>query len=183
MSRLNINNLTNENEDGAPKISGISTFSSTHYFVPPSGSTAERPSHADPGMIRFNTDSGHLEYYNGVEWTSVIVRESSPIGGRGLFGGGGGFDAPTTPNTARIDYVTIATTGNGIDFGDLTQARSNITGCSSPTRGVFGGGYTPTFVNTIDYVQIMSTGNAIDFGDMTIVSNHLAGCSNGHGGL
>ena len=44
MSRLNVNNLFNENEDGAPVVSGISTFSSPHYFVPPSGSTAQRPS-------------------------------------------------------------------------------------------------------------------------------------------
>ena len=37
MSRLNVGNLFNENEDGAPVVSGISTFSSPHYFVPPSG--------------------------------------------------------------------------------------------------------------------------------------------------
>ena len=65
MSRLNINNLTNENEDGSPRISGISTFSSPHYFVPPSGTTAERPSDPGEGMIRFNTDSGH--------WSIILV--------------------------------------------------------------------------------------------------------------
>ena len=43
MSRLNVGNLFNENEDGAPVVSGISTFSSPNYFVPPSGSTAQRP--------------------------------------------------------------------------------------------------------------------------------------------
>ena len=62
MSRLNVGNLFNENEDGAPVVSGISTFSSPHYFVPPSGSTAQRPQNPGEGMIRFNTDSGHLEY-------------------------------------------------------------------------------------------------------------------------
>ena len=65
MSRLNVGNLFNENEDGAPVVSGISTFSSPHYFVPPSGSTAQRPQNPGEGMIRFNTDSGHLEYYTG----------------------------------------------------------------------------------------------------------------------
>ena len=63
MSRLNVRNLFNENEDGGPVVSGISTFSSQYYFVPPSGSTAERPKNPDEGMIRFNTDSGRLEYY------------------------------------------------------------------------------------------------------------------------
>ena len=29
-----------------------------------------------------------------------------------------------------IDYVTIATTGNSIDFGDLTLARAGLAGLS-----------------------------------------------------
>ena len=223
MSRLNINNLTNENEDGSPKISGISTFSSTHYFVPPSGSTAERPSHADPGMIRFNTDSGHLEYYNGVEWTSVIVNNNELDGGnRGLFAGGfpttntidyitistlgnattfgtlsqtrysmsdsacssstrgvfgGGYASPVSSVVNTIDFVTISSTGNAQDFGDLTQARDYIGACSSSTRGIFGGGTAPTATNTIDYITIATTGNATDFGDMSINRRGYGSCA------
>ena len=76
MSRLNVGNLFNENEDGAPVVSGISTFSSPHYFVPPSGSTAQRPQNPGEGMIRFNTDSGHLEYYTGTHWADVITNNN-----------------------------------------------------------------------------------------------------------
>ena len=39
---------------------------------------------------------------------------------RGLFKGGW-INAPTIIN--NIDFVTIASTGNATDFGDLTQAR------------------------------------------------------------
>jgi hypothetical protein len=81
MSRLNVGNLFNENEDGAPVVSGISTFSSPNYFVPPSGSTAERPEDPGEGMIRFNTDSGHLEYYSGELWVDVIVNNQDLGGG------------------------------------------------------------------------------------------------------
>ena len=81
MSRLNVGNLFNENEDGAPVVSGISTFSSPNYFVPPSGSTAQRPSSPGEGMIRFNTDSGHLEYYTGTHWDDVIVNSPDLDGG------------------------------------------------------------------------------------------------------
>ena len=134
MSKLNVGNLYNEN--GSPNISGISTFSSTYYFVPPSGSTAERPSHADPGMIRFNTDSGHLEYYNGVEWTSVIVNNnelgvSGALGHRGLFMGG---IFPTPSGTNIIDFITISTLSNSTDFGDLPTATRGNAACSSSTR-------------------------------------------------
>jgi hypothetical protein len=65
----------------------------------------------------------------------------------------------------------------------LTQARYGLAGCSSSTRGVFGGGWTTQSVNTIDYVTIASTGNATDFGDLTAAVYGLAACSNAHGGL
>ena len=194
MSRLNINNLTNENEDGAPKISGISTFSSTHYFVPPSGSTAERPSHADPGMMRFNTDSGHLEYYNGVEWTSVIANNyqvgisTNPAGTSGGLGHrgvtAGGYVAPL--RSAVVDYVTISSLGNAISFGSLNVARSGSASCASATRGLFGGGFSgvsPNQSNTIDYITIASTGTVSTFGILSTYSETRGSCSSETRGL
>ena len=41
------------------------------------------------------------------------------------------------------------------------------------TRGVWGGGRTPTFINTIDYATITTTGNASDFGDLTVARESL----------
>ena len=80
---------------------------------------------------------------------------------RGLIAGG--YISPTGTN--NIEFVTIATTGDSQDFGDLTQGRSNFTGLSSSTRGVFAGGTNPGN-NIIDFVTIASAGNATDFGDM-----------------
>ena len=77
-----------------------------------------------------------------------------------------------------IEFVTIASTGDSTDFGDLSGVRANQGGVSSATRGVCGGGRTPTFVNIIEYITIASTGNATDFGDLTATRNYLAGCSN-----
>jgi hypothetical protein len=35
--------------------------------------------------------------------------------------------------------------GNAVDFGDLTQVKKQHLGaCHQSTRGIFGGGYTPT---------------------------------------
>ena len=100
-------------------------------------------------------------------------------GTRGVFGGG------TDDGVGKsdvIDYITIASTGNATDFGNLTQARET-TGASSSTRGIFGGGYTGSRVNTMDYVTIASTGNATDFGDFTEARDGAAGISNVNGGL
>ena len=165
MSKFNISRLTNENEDGAPRISGISTFSSTAFFEPPKGTTAQRPEFVQPGMIRFNTDSAHLEYYNGVEWTEVLVANNTLDGGaRGLFGGGyvpaGGGDQ------SRIDYITISSLGNAITFGNLSASRRGLSACGSATRGLFMGasGASP---QRIDFITYSSTGDATTFGTLS----------------
>ena len=192
MSRLNINNLTNENEDGSPRISGISTFSSAHYFVPPSGTTAERPQNPGEGMIRFNTDSGHLEYYTGEFWDDVIVNNyqigisTNPAGSSGGLGTraffGGGLDPATVSD---IEYLTISTLGNALVFGDLTGNRQRMGACASSTRGILAGGYTGAgFDDQIQKITIASTGNATDTGGiLTRSSNRLNGCSNSTRGL
>ncbi len=69
-----------------------------------------------------------------------------------------------TPASNVIDYITIATTGNATDFGDMTDSKGSFGGCiASPTRALRMGGYPGSDV--IDYVQIATTGNAADFGD------------------
>ena len=94
------------------------------------------------------------------------------------------------PHMNNIQFVTMASLGNAVDFGDALRAGYGCGGASS-TRGVTGGGYyqnAPTgesggFTNIIDYVQIMTTGNSVDFGDTTNTVRHIKGDSNGHGGV
>ena len=88
--------------------------------------------------------------------------------GRGLFGGG-----ITPANQTLIDSVIISTTGNAIDFGDLNYGRAiKDVGCSSSTRGMWGGGYVigGGDRNAIDYVTISSGGTASDFGDLNVAT-------------
>ena len=95
---------------------------------------------------------------------------------RGIFAGGSGPDGQAGPFTNRIQYVSIESAGNALDFGDLTNARGHFAGVSNLTRGVFCGGYSPANEpshggydkNIMDYVTIQSTGNATDFGDLTM---------------
>jgi len=90
------------------------------------------------------------------------------------------------PGSSRvniIDFYTIATLNDALDFGDLTSARDLLAGASSPTRAVFFGGETPSKVNIMDYIQFASEGDALDFGDLTASYYTSGGTSNGHGGL
>ena len=193
MSEIRVNSLGNETNTGGPVLSGITTFSGQQYFIPPTGTTAQRPSGCPPGSIRFNTDSAHLEYWNGLVWlefeaSSVELGNqlvSSSAGGTGVRGlTGGGY---VSERREEIDYFTISTLGNALDFGDLSEYRYWTSSCSSSTRGIWGGGgvspVSPNRTDRIDYVTIASTGDAIDFGNLDASRYGLGSCSNQTRGL
>ena len=198
MSEIRVDSIGNESNTGGPVLSGVTEFSGQQYFIPPKGTTAERPSDCPPGSIRFNTDSSHLEYWNGLVWlefeasnvelghnntaTDIFAAgDSAGLGTRALFGGG---YAPGDQNT--IDYISISTFGNAIDFGDLTERRRAGTAVSDGVRAIWWGGrFGPALApsNTIDKVTISSTGHAVDFGDNLTRLQFGTGCSNATRGV
>tara|TARA_R110001599_G_C12234556_1_gene658289 strand:+ start:8 stop:2452 length:2445 start_codon:yes stop_codon:yes gene_type:complete len=115
--------------------------------------------------------------YNRViqeEW----VQEGEGISGRGVFAGG---LSPAYPNGSRLnsmEYITIGTLGNGIDFGDLTSAKAYLAGAGNDTRGLFAGGDNGSAINNIDQFTFMTLGNCTDFGDLTSVRTYFNGTSN-----
>ena len=143
------------------------------------------PVEVPQGAIRLNTDSQKLEFYAQDQWWEMATDipnlggggspSSAPTGNsadqvagvRGLMGGG--QSKPAGAKCDNINYLNIASTGDTIDFGDMTGTRNALCGgVGSRTRGIFAGGDgDPTYSNTIDYVTIASVGNATDFGDMT----------------
>ena len=235
MSQINIRNLSNENDDGSPEIVGVSTFSATSFFVPPKGSTAERPSDCEPGSIRFNTDTANLEYYRGktIGWSQFELvnpnlgggtESNAGLGGRALFTG-----TSSPGSNADINQITISTLGNSTDFGgdlvagriwgggtgnrtraitingynqdntiqfgifasgsdftdfgDSTVGRHQGGSLNNQTRGMFLGGGTSSRTNIMDYITMSQTGNAVDFGDLSSVAMFASGLSSSTRGL
>ena len=85
-----------------------------------------------------------------------------------------------------LEYVTIQSTGNGVDFGDLIEAANAGASLASSTRGVFAGGNTHNYTanqNRIQYFTIASTGNTLDFGDLITAKCMMSGASNSTRGL
>ena len=149
MSEFKASGFSDEFGSSGPDIVGLTTFTSPYYFVPPSGSTAERPSSPPPGMLRFNTDIGRLEVWRNDHW-ATILGESPNLGdhnassgeSRGGTGTRGVFMRGQTPsNKSEIDYITVETLGAPVKFGDLsvTNGGGNAP-FSSRTRGIFHGG-------------------------------------------
>ena len=90
--------------------------------------------------------------------------------GRGVIGGGSQIPSGTVVNT--LNLITIATTGDATDFGDLTYGKAYRGGIASSTRGIFANGQGDA---TYDYVTISSQGGASDFGEAP--SNHQGGAT------
>ena len=87
-----------------------------------------------------------------------------------------------------INYVTIASTGDSNDFGDLSNSHRNIDGCgcSSSTRGIFAGSYTPSPTlgrDEINFVTLSTLGNTTDFGAMSYSVAQRASSSNSTRGI
>ena len=90
---------------------------------------------------------------------------------RGVVHYGSGAGVPT------IEYITIATTGDATNFGNLTQKRKESGGCNNQTRGIWGGGKDNSAEDIIDYITIDTTGDATDFGDLTQSKQSMSACS------
>ena len=112
------------------------------------------------------SSEGGASYFGNL----TVARRSLSAGGdstRGIWMGG---NTPTRQRT--IDYVTLASTGDASEFGELgveTGNGSNLNddmgGCASPIRTFsFGGG---NMTNVIQYVTIQTKGDSQDWGDLS----------------
>ena len=104
------------------------------------------------GVTKINSDA-----YFYLPTGDTITRDTGS--GRGLFGGGD----PSRTNS--IEYIQIQSTGNGLEFGDLIEARDKVGAGGNRTRGIWAGGDPSS--NTISYVTIATRGNAENFGDLS----------------
>ena len=118
---------------------------------------------------------------------NVTTPAAASNGIRGVFAAGGANMSPNQHDNTRIEYITIATTGNSAFFGDLTVARGNASGLSNSTTAVIAGGSTDnggsTATNSMEFITIATNGNGVDFGDTTATCLRTQGSSDSHGGL
>ena len=134
----------------------------------------------------------NIDYYtiastgNATDFGDLTVgRRITPAGvssnTRAVFGGGASGSGSVHTNI--LDYVTIASTGDATDFGDLTSTSIYSVGLSNKTQGLItkhdGGNGTLD----VDKITIASTGNATDWGENIAKNYGVGSASNSHGGL
>ena len=86
---------------------------------------------------------------------------------RGVFCGGVWTDT--------MQYITVASEGDSIDFGDLSGDSGWGGACSNNTTGIQIGGYTDTTMQ--DKYTIATPANATSFGTFPIATYVLTGCA------
>jgi len=109
---------------------------------------------------------------------------------------GGLISSPYNGGWNNIDYITIASFGESIEFGDLSfDHPGGLNQASSPTRGIFAGGFAPhngppgqpsapaLTTTKIQFVTIPTLGNSQSFGDLTNLSSYTSGASNSVRGI
>jgi hypothetical protein len=171
---------------------GVTTFDSQAYFVPPGGNTRER--NRGRGLIFGGYSPSPAAHVNTIQFVNIqsfgnaqdfgdLTSIRSQLGAvssktRAISCGGGNDTPADYSHVNTCEFVTIATTSNTTDFGDLTVSRTPYKATSNDTRGIIFGGYAhPSNLNTIDFITIATAGNATDFGDEMDKSRAGGSCS------
>jgi len=189
MSEINSSNFKKEHGDLAPDLVGVTELTSPYFFVPPSGTTAERPEDCEPGTLRFNTDIGNLEIFRGktIGWEQLQRRESQYLGGGTGSNTGTGtrgmmFNGATPAFSNSITFLTVSTMGGDEDFGDTTAAKANCICFGGRVRAASMGGQTTpsgsSWTNDVDMVIVASKGDSTDYATLTSNKKEGGGFSN-----
>ena len=200
----------NVDPTAGPTFQGGAGFTSQNWLTLPKGTTTDRNRTGGRGLFAIAgaqpasvnaisyiqiSSSGNAQDFGDLSYVGdQATGVSSPT--RGIFNNGANAATPTYSSTNVLDFVTIATTSNSVDFGDLTTMRKISAPLSNSTRGVFVGGinqYTSpypsgtapsSYVNTMDYITMATLGNAVDFGDsISSASSHNSATSNSTRGV
>ena len=117
----------------------------------------------DIGQMAYVSENGKIAIWNGTSWFGATTVEHVPFvagtyyGDRAVVAGGSSIGQHN-----EIDYFDLTTSGNAIDFGNLTVARGAIAGASDGTYAVFSGNN-----DILEYITIATTGDATNFGTLT----------------
>jgi hypothetical protein len=146
---------TNGNLSLRSTTSNVVNFQgSTGALIPPSGTTAQRPSSPVVGMSRWNTTLGWYEIWNGIAWQQITgsfnvnyLIVAGGGGGDGVGSGGGGaggfLSNVTTVNPGTSYPITVGAGGNGSVVGAGTNgANSTAFGFTAIGGGRGGGSQT-----------------------------------------
>ena len=160
-------------------VGTVESVSIGTHFSPPKGGIEERGQDFLEGMMRFNTDLGTMEFYNGNEWRQfryqADIKNSPSSRGRGFYVGG--FEPGLGHN--EITYFDTSSRGNAMMFGELGfNQYSTGGGTGNEIRGIIQGTSEPAGNDQkVEYFTMASQGNGITFGELSSGRGYASGTS------
>ena len=137
---------------GDPTVTGNVTVNGTGSLKIPSGTTAQRPSSASDGMIRYNSTTLSFEAYLNGNWATVkqapIIASYALVAGggggassgSGVMVGGGGSGGYLSGTSTLVSGTTYTVTIGGGGNYDASGTPSTIAGSGLSTITATGGG-------------------------------------------
>jgi hypothetical protein len=119
----------------------IDMSTNTGAFIPPTGTTGERPSNLALGMSRWNTSIGAYEVWTGTAW-QIVASSTYNVSALVVAGGGGGASGGGGAGglISTASFVVTPTTAYTVTVG--TGGAQNTSGSNSSALGfnAIGGG-------------------------------------------
>ena len=155
MTTLKVNTISGIGNTEGTVFKGGVGYDSLNYMTLPKGTTAQRVSSRGraviPGGYNPAGSPNAAKSVNTIEYLEINTTANALDFGDLSFGSasgascgsstrglvGGSYIAPGVANSINnIDFITIATTGNGADFGDMTFVSQYGGGCSDSHGGI-----------------------------------------------
>ena len=132
----------------------------------------------------------HIDYFifssSGGSNTFGDLTEDSNDHGACSNGRRGIFSMGYPSYSGNITYITIATTGDALEFGNLLQpGYATVGAINSPTRGIFNAIETPSSSQNLmtEFITFDTLGNSQEFGELSVARNACSACSSSTRGL
>jgi len=87
-----------------------------------------------------------------------------------------GYQSPAV--TGTMDYITIASAGNTVNFGSLDYHGDAGGAAANSTRALLGGQYASPGGSITSFVTMHTLGNNTQFGDLTVGRFSVSACAN-----
>jgi len=124
----------------------------------------------------FSVQAQNAIGFGAASSNSSSVSPAAPIG---MFFGG----ESSSNRLDTVNKVTLGTTGNAVDYGNLTAALHSAAGLASTTRAITTGGSEASANNEINYKNWSSDGNFFDYGNLNVGRQGHGGCGSSTRGV
>ena len=161
------------------------TINDTGFLQVPVGNTNERASSPAVGMLRWNTDLGGLENYNGTEWKPVVTIPITADGGTvtEITDGGNNYRIHTFTSSGTFTVSSTGTTNAEVEY--LAVGGGGGGGNSTDSGGGGAGGliFEKTTVTNQSYTVTVGNGGSVDTNGQNSSVFGATALGGGHGGI